>query len=50
LEEDAPSQTETGQLAVTAGTTYIIDAYECSNGCSEEQGVPGDYDLTVTIN
>jgi hypothetical protein len=44
---------ETETFNVTAGTTYVIDAYDCANGCSVNptpQGTPGDYDLTVTIN
>jgi hypothetical protein len=41
---------ETETFSVTAGQTYIIDAYDCANGCSTTQGTPGDYDLTVTIN
>jgi len=34
------------------GATYVIDIYDCANGCPPEpqQGVPGDYDLTMTIN
>jgi hypothetical protein len=47
-----PVRTETGSLAVTAGQTYIIDAYDCANGCEPDppQGTSGDYNLTVTIN
>ncbi|MEO8314278.1 MAG: PKD domain-containing protein [Pseudomonadota bacterium] len=43
---------ETETFSVTAGQTYIIDAYDCANGCAGTtvQGTPGDYDLTVTIN
>jgi hypothetical protein len=33
----------------TAGT-YVFDVYECANGCSDVEGTPGDYDITVTIN
>ena len=33
-----------------AGTTYVLDVYDCANGCAGMQGVAGDYDLTVTIN
>jgi hypothetical protein len=48
---DEPAQTETGSFNVTAGQTYIIDAYDCANGCDPEprQGVAGDYNLTVTV-
>jgi hypothetical protein len=54
--QNEPPQTETGTFNGTAGMTYIIDAYDCSNGCARAapdfppQGTPGDYDLTVTIN
>jgi len=41
---------ETDSFAVVAGQTYLIDAYECANGCSSAQGTTGDYTLTVTIN
>jgi hypothetical protein len=37
-------------FTITAAGTYIFDVYECSNGCSTEQGTPGDYDVTVTVN
>src|SRR5690606_15131362 len=48
---DSPAiGTETAAFNATAGQTYIIDAYDCANGCGEDQGTPGDYDLTVTIN
>jgi hypothetical protein len=30
--------------------TYVIDAYDCANGCSSTEGTPGNYQLTVTIN
>jgi hypothetical protein len=36
-------------IAVTAGITYVIDAYDCANGCTSVQGTHGDYDLTVSI-
>jgi hypothetical protein len=46
----AGSKTQLGTLTnATAGRTYILDVYDCANGC-QEQGTPGDYDLTVTIN
>jgi hypothetical protein len=44
-----PSEQEV--FPVVAGQTYIIDAYECTNGCDSDQGTPtGDYTLTVTVN
>jgi hypothetical protein len=45
-----PPQPESAQLNVVANTTYIIDAYDCANGCGTVQGTPGDYALTLTIN
>ncbi len=45
-----PSQNpETETFTATAGT-YLIDAYDCANGCSSPQGVEGDYNITVTVN
>jgi hypothetical protein len=35
----------------TAAADYLIDVYDCANGCDvQPQGTSGDYDLTVTIN
>jgi hypothetical protein len=50
LENDPPPGPETGTVAVTANTTYVLDVYDCDNGCSTPQGTSGDFDLTVTIN
>jgi hypothetical protein len=48
---DPPAATEVGTLSVTAGTTYIIDAYDCSNGCPQQESTPsGDNILSLTIN
>jgi hypothetical protein len=33
----------------SAATDYLIDVYDCANGCDESEGTPGDYDITVTI-
>jgi hypothetical protein len=33
----------------TAAAEYLIDVYDCANGCDPSEGTPGDYDLTVTI-
>ena len=47
---------ETETFNVTAGQTYVIEAYDCANGCAVEDsdstppGVHGDYTLTMTIN
>jgi hypothetical protein len=48
-EDFPPPVAETGQFTAISGTTYVIDVYDCANGCSG-QGTPGDYTLTVTIN
>lgn len=40
---------EVRTFSVSQTGTYIIDVYDCANGCGD-QGTPGDYNLTVTIN
>jgi hypothetical protein len=46
---DGPGENpEVEQFSVTQTGTYIIDVYDCANGCGD-QGTPGDYNLTVTI-
>jgi hypothetical protein len=45
-----PPVTETGQFNAVAGTTYVLDVYDCSNGCADPGTIAGDYTLTVTIN
>jgi hypothetical protein len=44
------SETATGILLPAA--TYVLDVYDCANGCDTDppEGTPGDYALTVTIN
>ncbi len=32
-----------------AASDYLIDVYDCANGCDTSEGTPGDYDLTVGI-
>jgi hypothetical protein len=44
-----PAPAETLTFSAPAGE-YLIDVYDCANGCSTDQGTPGDYNLTVTIN
>jgi hypothetical protein len=39
----------TGPYNAPAGT-YILDVYECANGCTGAQGTPGPYNLTITVN
>jgi hypothetical protein len=47
---DGPAENpEVESFSVTQTGTYIIDVYDCANGCGD-QGTPGDYNLTVTIN
>jgi hypothetical protein len=48
--QDGPPQPEGGVFNNVPAGTYIIDVYDCANGCTSEQGTPGDYDLTVTVN
>jgi len=40
---------EVASGSVTAGVEYILDVYDCANGCRDVEGTPGDYDLTVSI-
>jgi hypothetical protein len=49
-EDDPPPGPESGTTAVTNGTTYVLDVYDCDNGCPGSEEIGGDYDLTVTIN
>jgi hypothetical protein len=50
IEDDPPPQPETGTSSLVGGTTYVLDVFDCANGCDSEQGTPGDFNLTVTIN
>lgn len=45
---DGLTRTQQGNLLADPNSTYIIEAYDCANGCSGTFGTPGDYDLTVT--
>lgn len=42
-------QPEVRSFSVQAGQTYLIDAYDCANGCTTQQGTAGNYNLTVTL-
>jgi hypothetical protein len=42
-------QPEVRIFPVIAGKTYVIDVYDCANGCSAVSGTPGDYSLTATL-
>lgn len=47
---DGPGEfPETETFNAEAGT-YLIDAYDCANGCAPPEGASGDYDLTVTVS
>jgi hypothetical protein len=48
--QDPPPQPETETITNAAAGDYLIDAYDCANGCNPTEGTPGDYDLTVTVN
>ena len=48
LGQDGPAATET-ETFNSAAADYLIDVYDCANGCEPTEGTPGDYDLTVTI-
>jgi K319-like protein len=45
---DPPAATEVLTMP-TAAAEYLIDVYDCANGCDPSEGTPGDFDLTVTI-
>jgi len=47
--EDPPSVNEQETFPASPGT-YLIDVYDCANGCSTVQGTSGDYNITVTVN
>jgi hypothetical protein len=44
-----PAPSETATFNAPAGD-YMIDVYDCANGCDAEEGTPGDYNLTITVN
>lgn len=46
----ATTNPETLRLGTVSGIQYLIDVYDCANGCDPAEGSHGDYDLTVTIN
>ena len=48
--EDPPPGAEVETINNLPAGTYLIDIYDCANGCSVEQGTAGDYNLTLTIN
>ena len=44
-----PAPNESATFQASAGD-YLVDVYDCANGCDTAEGAPGDYILTVTIN
>lgn len=44
-----PAPNETLTFNAQSGD-YLVDVYDCANGCDDPEGTPGDYNLTVTIN
>lgn len=49
-EDDFSEFPEVEQFPNAVAGTYVIDVYDCANGCGVDLGTPGDYDLTVTVN
>jgi hypothetical protein len=47
---EPPAPNETTTLTNAQPGEYVVDVYDCANGCTSPEGVSGDYDLTVTIN
>ena len=47
---DPPPGPEVETISNLAAGTYVIDVYDCGNGCNPAEGASGDFDLTVTIN
>ena len=45
-----PAANETATLTNAAAGEYLIDVYDCANGCDPSEGTPGDYNLTLTVN
>jgi hypothetical protein len=45
-----PAPTEQTTLSAAQPGEYLIDLFDCANGCDSPEGTPGDYDLTVTVN
>jgi hypothetical protein len=53
VEDEGPPQPEVNEIPfnVNAGTTYILDVYDCANGCGNATTTGSDdFDLTVSIN
>ncbi len=48
--EKPPPQPEVVTITNAAAGDYLLDVYDCANGCSADEGTPGDYSLNVTVN
>jgi len=48
--DDPPTENPERETFSATPGTYLIDVYDCANGCSTAQGVSGDYNITVTVN
>jgi hypothetical protein len=47
--QNGPAAPESETFGTAATSEYLIDVYDCANGCDPSEGPHGDYDLTVTI-
>ena len=47
---DAPPDEPEVETFAAAPGTYVIDVYDCANGCFPEPGGDGDYNINVTVN
>jgi hypothetical protein len=45
-----PAPNESMQFLDALPGEYLIDVFDCANGCDGPEGTPGDYNLTVTVN
>jgi hypothetical protein len=45
-----PAASEQITLTNAPAGEYLIDVYDCANGCDPSEGTPGDYNLTLTVN
>ena len=46
---DPPPTAGSRNLTAAPGT-YVIDVYDCANGCVRNRAESGDYNITVTVN
>lgn len=52
FEVDPPGNPEVTEspLNLTVGDTYVVEVYDCANGCTTVQGTTGDFTLTTAVN